>query len=82
MGNSGPILLNANTTVSFKCKLPLKKKFSEIVDIYSVDYHGYETCNATLGKLLGPLKCGASHNNKREALEFTKKKADTYYFIG
>ena len=56
---------------------------SGTVDIYSVDHHGYKTCDATQGKILASLKCGEHYANKAiRALDFIRKDVETYYLIG
>lgn len=58
------------------------KAFSGIIDIYDVDYQGFEACNATLGKLLGSIMCGAENNSKTKTVDITGNEAKTYYLIG
>ncbi|CAH3170654.1 unnamed protein product [Porites lobata] len=75
--------MTTNCTLSFECGSPLPMNYSGTVDIYSVDHHGYKTCDATQGKILASLKCGEHHANKAiRALDFIRKDVETYYFIG
>ena len=78
----GPLLLKASTTLGLKCGSTLLKSFSGIIDIYNVDYQGYETCNATLGKLLSSIKCGAKQNSKTKTVDITGNEGKIYYLIG
>ena len=52
------------------------------MDIYSVSYDGFQTCNAAEGKLLGSTNCGLNHQKNTKALDFVKKEGETYYLIG
>ena len=75
--------MTTNCTLNFECGSPLLRTYSGTVDIYSVDHHGYKTCDATQGKILASLKCGEHHANKAiRALDFIRKDVETYYFIG
>ena len=80
--NYEPLLLHNNSNITVQCETPLAKIFSGKVDIYSVNYDGFNTCNATEGKLLGSLYCGLDKHQNTKALDFAKKEAETYYLIG
>lgn len=77
-----PLLLKPNSNVTVKCKMPSAKNVSGKVDVYSVSYGGFNTCNVTDGHLLGSFYCGSKHDQNSKTLAFANKKAETYYLIG
>ena len=80
--NYEPQLIKSNSNVTVKCEMPSAKNFSGKIDVYSVRYRGFNTCNITGGKLLGSLHCGPNHHQTTKLLDFANKKGETYYVIG
>lgn len=93
--NNEPLLLKSNAKIAVKCEWSLAKnysgkelwkntlkKYSGKVDIYSVSYDGFQTCNATEGKRLVSLKCGLNHHNNTKTLDFVRREGETYFLIG
>ena len=80
--NYKPVLLKADSNVTIKCEMLLAKNFSGKINVYSVSYDGFNTCNVTGGKLLGSLRCGSNHHQNTKPLDFPNKEAEMYYVIG
>ena len=80
--NYKPQLVKSDSNVTVKCEIPSVKNFSGKIDVYSVRYGDFNTCNITGGKLLRSLHCGSNHHQTTQLLDFANKKGETYYIIG
>lgn len=76
--NYKPLLLKADSNVTAKCKVPLAKP----IEVFSVSYGRFNTCDIRGGKLLGSLYCGSNRHKNTKPLDFANKEAETYYLIG